>query len=130
MKVSLIMNPAQRILRNKGLLADGKVQAFHTQNALRRIVKYMPYRTGTLIKLAIAQTDISKPRIVTEAPQAKYLYYGKVMVGRAPKTVTNRDLSYTKTKNPQAGAFWDRALSANEGAAMSADLQRYINSRR
>ena len=144
MKVKLKMNPVSQIIRDHGLNESGDVQKFHTQNVLRRIQKYMPYRTGATIKLTIAQTDINKPEIVTEAPYAKFLYYGKLMVdpktGAAgfmtkngwrsrkdvPKVKSERDITYTKTKNPNAGPFWDRALSVAEGNALAADLQRYI----
>lgn len=129
-KYKLIMNPVSRIIRDKGLDSDGDAQAFHTQNVLRRIQKYMPYRTGATIKLTIAQTDIHKPEIVTNTPYAKYLFYGKVMVGKAPKTVTDKPLAYTKTKNPQAGPRWDLRLFAAEGKAIVADLQRYLKRRR
>lgn len=127
MNVKVQMRPAGEIVRRKGLNKDGSVQKFHTSNVLRRIVKYMPYRTGATIKLTIAQTDLSNPFIVTDTPYAKYLYYGKAMAGRAPKQVTDRDLNYTRTKNQRAGPFWDRALKAAEGDAIAADLQRYIN---
>lgn len=125
-KVRLDMKPIRRLLKEKGLAVTGDVQRFHTANVLRRIIKYMPYRTGATIKLTQAQTVISKPEIVTDVPYGKYLYYGKVMVGAPPKRATDRDLRYTKTKNPLAGPFWDRALTAAEGAAMVSDLQRYI----
>lgn len=127
MKVKLEMNSADRVIKNHGLDVGGDVQRFHTQNVLRRIQKYMPFRTGATIKLTIAQTDINKAQIVTDTPYAKYLYYGKAMEGAAPKKVTDRPLVYTKTKNPQAGPFWDRALVSAEGAALKADVQRYIN---
>lgn len=127
MDVKFELHPVSRILKTKGLTSDGSVQAFHTQNVLRRIVKYMPYRTGSTIKLTIAQTDINKPYIVTDVPYAKYLYYGKVMEGSAPRTVTNRNLQYTLTKNPQAGPFWDRALVAAEMPALQRELQAYID---
>lgn len=126
-KVTVNMKPIKQILSAKGLDAGGDVQRFHTNNVLRRIIKYMPYRTGTTIKLTIAQTDINKPLIVTDAPYAKYLYYGKAMEGRAPKHVTHRLLNYTRTKNPQAGPFWDRRLVAAEGGKLQAELQSYVN---
>lgn len=126
MKAKLKMNPVSQIIRDHGLNKSGDVQKFHTQNVLRRIQKYMPYRTGATIKLTIAQTDINKPEIVTDTPYAKYLFYGYAMEGKAPKRVTDRPLNYTKTKNPQAGPRWDRALVAAEGNALAADLQRYI----
>lgn len=128
--VELTMKELNRLLKDKGLDKAGDVQQFHTQNVLRRIKKYMPFRTGATYKITAIQTDIRKPEIVTDVPYGKYLFYGKVMEGKAPKTVTDRPLDYTKTKNPQAGPFWDRALSAAEGQAMAADLQRYINRKR
>lgn len=126
-RVKVDMRPVRAILKAKGLTVDGDVQRFHTSNVLRRIVKYMPYRTGATIKLTQTQTVVNEPRIITAAPHAKYIYFGKVMVGSPPKQVTDRDLKYTKTKNPQAGPFWDRALVAAEGTAMRNDLQRYVN---
>lgn len=126
-RVKVDMRPVRAILKAKGLTVDGDVQRFHTSNVLRRIVKYMPYRTGATIKLTQTQTVVNEPRIITAAPHAKYIYFGKVMVGSPPKQVTDRGLKYTKTKNPQAGPFWDRALVAAEGTAMRNDLQRYVN---
>lgn len=94
------------------------MQQFHTKNVLRRIQKYMPYRTGATIKLTIAQTDIHEPYIVTDTVYAKRLFDGM--------TAEGKPLHYTKIKNPQAGSHWDRALVAAEGEALTADLQRYI----
>ena len=130
MKAKLIMNPTDRIIRDHGLDVAGDVQMFHTQNVLRRIQKYMPYRTGATIKKTIADTDIRKPYIETNVPHGKYLFYGKAMEGRAPKTVTDRDLEYTLTKNPRAGPFWDRALVAAEMPMLQRELQAYINRRK
>lgn len=125
--VMLSMKELNQLLKDKGVDSAGSAQQFHTQNVLRRIKKYMPFRTGATYKITAIQTDIRKPEIVTDVPYGKYLFYGKVMEGKAPKTVTDRPLDYTRTKNPQAGPFWDRALSAAEGKAMAADLQRYLN---
>lgn len=114
-------------LGSYGLTVGGDVQIFHTANVLRRIVRYMPYRSGTTSKLTQIQTDISKPYVITDVLYGKYLYYGKVMVGSPPKRATNRDLNYTKTKNQQAGPYWGRTLVAAEGSAMQGDLQRYVD---
>lgn len=146
-KVKIQLPGAAELIRRKGLDKDGAVQMFHTQNVLRRIKKYMPFRSGATYKVTVAQTDIKKPEIVTDTPYARYLFYGKVMVdpqtGAAGfltsegwrsrrgcvKVLTGRDLEFDRTKNPQAGPRWDKALSAAEGAAMVADLQRYIDRR-
>lgn len=141
----LEMNSVAQVLKNKGLDATGDVQQFHTANVLRRITKYMPFLSGMFIKVTIAQTNIQKPEIVSDAPEGQYLFRGKVMVD--PKTGaagfmtpegwrsrkgcvkvrTDRDLEYTKTKNRRAGPRWDIAVSTHEGKAMAADAQRYIN---
>lgn len=144
----LEMNSVQQIIRDKGLHETGDVQQFHTANVLRRIIKYMPFLSGMLIKLTIAQTVISRPEIVTDAPEGQYLFRGKVMVdpkNRAAgfmtpegwrsrkgcvKVRTDRDLRYTKTKNPHAGPRWDLVVSEREGKAMAADAQRYIERKR
>ena len=147
MKAKLDLPDADKIVRSKGLGADGSVQQFHTQNVLRRIKRYMPYRSGATYKITVVQTDIRKPEIVTDTPYAKYLFRGKVMIDPklgvagfmtpegwrsrkgCVKVLTDRDLEYFQGKNPQAGSRWDRALSANEGKAMAADLQNFINRR-
>lgn len=130
MIIRVDIKPVAQIIQEKGLAPGGDVQRFHTNNVMRRIQKYMPYRTGATIKMMIAQTDTSKPEIVLDVPYAKYLYYGKAMEGSAPKRLTDRDLVYTKTKNPHAGPFWDRSLVAAEGDAMAEDVQQYLKWRR
>lgn len=147
MKLSIHLPTAKRLIQRKGLATSGHVQMFHTQNVLKRIKKYMPYRTGATYKITVAQTNIANPEIVTDVPYGKYLYYGKVMIDpklgvagfmtpegwrsrkKCVKVLTGRDLQYTRAKNPQAGPYWDRTLSACEGKAMAADLQRYIDRR-
>lgn len=127
MKVTVKMNPLSRVLRDHGLDRSGNVQRFWTSNVLRRIQRYMPYRTGETIKLTIAQTNTNVPEIVTDTPNARYLFYGYAMEGRAPKRVTARPLKYTKTNNPNAGPRWDKAVVAAEGSVMRRELQDYID---
>lgn len=146
----LEMNSVGQILKDKGLNETGDVQQFHTANVLKRIKRYMPFVSGMTYKVTVAQTDIKKPEIVTDTPYAKFLFYGKVMIDPklriagfmtpegwrsrkgSVKVLTSRNLSFerSRVKNPRAGPRWDRALSANEGAAMAADLQRYLNRRK
>lgn len=133
----LEMNSVQQVLQDKGLDPGGDVQIFHTQNVLHRIVRYMPYKTGMTIKVTLAQTNIRKPQIITNMPDAQFLYRGKLMLGdvtNSPwakkgetKHVVNTPLHYNKSKNPLAGPYWDRRLKMAEGKALAADVQRYIN---
>lgn len=126
-RISVKIKPTGQIMKDHGVLPNGAVQRFHTQNVIRRIQKYMPYRSGATIKLMIVQSPISEPLIHIDVPYARYLYYGKAMEGKAPKTVTARDLHYTTTKNPLAGPFWDRRLLAAEKDAMRQELQDFVD---
>lgn len=139
--------PVGGIVNRLGVTARGDVQRFHTANTLRRIQRYLPYRTGATIKLMIARSPVDEPFIHVDAPYARMLYYGRVMVdpgtGAAGfltangwrsrkgvrKVAGNRDIQYDKTKNPRAGPFWDKALMAAEGKQMAAELQDYVNRR-
>lgn len=143
--VKVNSHPVEEILRRKGLDVNGDVQQFHTANVLRRIVRYMPYRTGATIKLTQAQSPVSQPEINTFVPYARYLHEGKVMVnaatGKGPGVIpgvgprwrrgtqlkaTDRPLKYTTTKNPEAGPRWGERLKAAEHDAMLNDLKDYV----
>ena len=145
--IKVNMVPVQKILDGLGVTAREDVQRFHTANVRRRIQKYMPYRSGAAIKLMIVQSPVDDPFIHVDAPFARMLYHGKVMVDpktkaagfltengwrsrkNVKKVVSSRDIAYDKTKNPQAGPLWDRRLVAAEGAAMQQDLQNYVDRR-
>lgn len=136
-KAILEMNSADQIIRDKGLDLDGDVQMHHTNNVLKHIVRYLPYNDGMLIKGTQSSTNIRKPVIVTPGPSARFLFHGKLMVSDVTgsawarkgetKHVVSRNLNYTKTNNPQAGPYWDKALVAAEGAKLVSELQKYIN---
>ncbi len=145
--IKVDMVPVRTILKRLGVTTGGDVQRFHTANVRRRIQKYMPFRTGAMIKLMIAQSPVEEPFIHVNAPQARMLYYGKIMVdpktGAAgfltpngwrsrkgvPKVPSNRDIDYSTTKNPQAGPYWDRRLVAAEKTQMQIELQNYVKMR-
>lgn len=146
-RIKVNMAPVRQIMKRLGVTARGDVQRFHTANVRRRIQKYMPYRSGATIKLMIVQSPVDEPFIHVDAPYARMLYNGKVMVDPethaagfltangwrsrkgVPKVVSDRDIEYDKTKNPQAGPLWDRRLVAAEGEVMRQELQDYVNRR-
>lgn len=117
----------QEILKRHGLDEDGDVQRFHTMNVNRRIGKYMPHLSGTLETKS--KRISSGTEITIQAPYAQYQYHGVAMAGQAPKVLTRKALQYTKDFNPLAGPYWDRALVAAEGEALTEDLQAYIDRR-
>lgn len=147
MKVKLQLPTSNTIIQNKGFAPDGAVQKFHTQNVLKRIKKYMPFTTGAMYAMTVAQTDINRPEIVINAPQAQYLYRGKKMIDPkinasgfltpegwrsrrgSVKVLTGENLKYNRSKNAAAGPLWDRALVAAEGEILVSELQQYIDRR-
>lgn len=145
-RITVKLKPTGQAMSELGVLPGGAVQRFHTQNVIRRIQKYMPFRTGTTVKLMVTQSPVSEPFVVIDAPYARYLYYGKVMVdsktGKGPAYIpnvgyrfrrgavlksTDRPLKYTITKNPQAGPLWDKRLVAAEGEVMREELQSFAD---
>lgn len=111
-KVKVEMKPIATILARLGIDKNGRVQRFLTETVNKRITRYMPYRAGVLsskLKFVSSPTEIT-----VNGPYARYQYYGKVMVGKPPKQVTDTDLNYDKFQNSRAGPFWDRRLMAAE----------------
>ena len=124
-RVKVSMKPVNTILTKLGVDKTGDVQMQTTRIINQRITRYMPFRSGVL---ATKLKHIKSPsEIEVVGPYARYQYYGKVMVGRAPKTVTDKPLNYSRHKNPQAGPFWDRRLMAAEGKQIAAEVQKYVN---
>lgn len=121
MKVKIELSTVQEITNRLGLDRSGETQQFVTAEVLRRITRYMPYRTGQMIRLTVAQTDISKPEIVTDTPPARKLYHGVSDKGNP--------LNYTITKNPLAGPYWDKRLAQAEGEAIADATERFIERR-
>lgn len=122
--VKVEMKPINTILARLGVDKTGDVQLFVTNTINRRITRYMPYRSSVLstkLKLISGPTEIT-----VMGPYARYQYYEKVMIGKAPKQVTDVNLNYDKTKHPQAGPFWDRRLMAAEGQKIAAEVNKFI----
>lgn len=142
--VRVQLKPTQRIIADLGLHRDGDTQRYWTSEVMRRMVRYMPYRTGTTAtKLTFMR---SSTEIEVAAPYARMLYRGKVMVnartGKGPALIpgigyryrkgtilkaTDRDLDFDKTKHPLAGPEWDKRMIAAEGGQLIADLQAYVD---
>ena len=126
-RIKVNMKPVNRIVSRLGVGKRGDVQMFLTATVNRRITRYMPYRSGVL---ATKSKYIKSPtEIEVLSPYARYQYYGKVMAGKPPKTATDKDIRYDKTKNPLAGPFWDRHMMAAEGKQIATEVQAYINRR-
>ncbi|WP_312093465.1 minor capsid protein [Aminipila sp.] len=91
-----------------------KTQKFIDSEVLRLSVPYLPMQSGMLQKLGTLGTVIGSGEIVYLGPYARYLYYGKVMVGRAPKQLTSNNLTFHGA--PKRGAFWFERMKADKKA--------------
>lgn len=119
MKLHVVHNiDATGLWEKNGLAPDGYVQRWFVMECMRRMDAYVPYRSGAFRKMAFAVPD----GVVYQGRMARFLYYGKVMVGiesgsawakpNEPKKVINKDLEYYRVKNPLAGALWDKRMWA------------------
>lgn len=127
LQVDIRLPELQMLARDLGLDPGGPAQQHLVGNIARRITKYAPKRTYSSVENAIAQgQEPENGRIVIRGPHIKYLYFGKVMMGRAPRRVTNKDLRYTTTYNRLAGPYWDTRLMAAESEQIIADEKRFI----
>lgn len=81
-----------------------KAQKFVDQEVISKSEQYTPQRSGVLHGSATRATTIGSGEVQYNTPYARYQYYGKVMVGPAPKRVTNIPLTYAGA--PQRGAKW------------------------
>ena len=125
MKIQIKLKPVSRMIVGLGAAPNGPLQRQATQIISQRMTRYMPFRSGAL---ATKLKMVTGPAEITVlGPYARYQYFGKVMAGAAPRRVTSRELGYDRSKNPQAGPFWDRRLMAAEGRQIAADLQSYID---
>lgn len=91
-----------------------KAQMFVDSEVLRLSDPYVPMQSGMLKKSGILGTTVGSGEVVWNAPYAKYLYYGKVMIGRAPKVVTAKKIIYHGA--PARGAFWFERMKADKKA--------------
>lgn len=90
-----------------------RAQMFVDSEVLRLSEPYIPFQQGVLRTSGILGTVIGSGTVIWNTPYARYDYYGKVMVGRAPKRVTNTDLKFHGA--PMRGAFWFERMKADKG---------------
>jgi hypothetical protein len=92
--------------------AFNKTQVYIDNEVLRLSDPYLPMQSGLLKKLGILGTVPGSGEVVWNGPYARYLYYGKLMVGRAPKKLTDTNLTFHGA--PKRGAFWFERMKADK----------------
>lgn len=92
--------------------AFDKTQVFIDNEVLRLSDPYLPMQSSMLKKLGILGTIPGSGEVVWNGPYARYLYYAKLMVGRAPKKLTDTDLTFHGA--PKRGGFWFERMKADK----------------
>lgn len=103
-----------------------RAQIAMTREVDNRIGRYMAFRTGVMS--GKAKRMISPTQILVDTNYAHFQYMGIVWIDPntgstwAPKygrkVPTSRKLTYDTSHNEKAGPHWDKALMANESAAI------------
>lgn len=117
--------------RQREQLAE--VQKYIDRQCIDLMEKYTPFRTGALVQSVTRGTKIGSGHIVYNSPYARYQYYGVVygpnipiyengiLVGfRSPKQKhkTNRMITYSKARHPQAQRLWFETMKKKHGEAI------------
>lgn len=105
--MSYELNGIGTMLAKRGLQPNGAAQLMLSNEVARHCDPYVPMSAGASAHMK-NQRRIEPDGVVYPGPYARYLYFGKVMVGRAPKKVIDRDLKYHGA--PKRGAFWDKRM--------------------
>lgn len=112
-----------------------KAQKFIDSECIRQMRPYTPFRTGMLERSATLGTVIGSGHIVYNSPYARYQYYGVVYGPNIPmyengelvgfysrrgvkKHPTNRMLTYSKARHPQAQRLWFETMKKKHGEAI------------
>lgn len=101
-----------------------KAQKFVDSECIRLMTPYTPTLNTGLRKSAITGTKIGTGKIVYASPYARYQYYGKLMVSSVTgssyarqgesKVLTDKDLKYSKSREPLAGKLWFERMKADK----------------
>lgn len=115
----------EKILKRIGLNEGGEIQKFIDSEVLRLCDKYVPFQTGTLRNQGILGTVVGSGEVAWISVKARYLYYGKVMVGPPPKKETDKDLTYNGA--PMRGARWFERMKADSGQEIIDGAQKMLD---
>lgn len=102
MQVNVRINTSQNIIQQRGLQPGGRIQMLFAEELLRRSIKRTPKQKGYLI--AKGSVISGGTALFYNTPYARYVWYGNVMKGGAPKYTTNKPLTYQES--PIRGKKW------------------------
>ncbi|MDF2485837.1 MAG: hypothetical protein K0R46_2005 [Herbinix sp.] len=115
------MNDLQKLLHDRGLLPNERVQKYVDQEVIRLMDPYTPRLNGVLTKSATIGTKIGTGEIHQNVPYARYHYYGKLMVSSVTgsawshgesKILTDKDMNYNGA--PMRGPYWFERMKVDK----------------
>lgn len=120
-KTKIDIKPVEEILKRHGLQNDGAVTLFLRGEVERYSDPYIPFNKGPLKNKKSYPNNYS---IRYVSPHSRYQYHGKVMIGKAPKKETNKELKYNGA--PKRGAKWDERMWNDHGKEICDNLEGFI----
>lgn len=117
--IKLHLNSTTKILKEHALDKNGAVQKFFTNECAKNMDKYIPFQNGALKNTK----NVNENNIVYLMPYSRYQYYGKVMVGAAPKKVTDKSLTYFGNNR---GDKWDERMWKAKGKEIINSTRKII----
>ncbi|MDL2276382.1 minor capsid protein [Breznakia sp. OttesenSCG-928-G09] len=111
------------ILAKRGLLPGGVTQKFFTNEVIRISNPYVPMMNNILAtNIAIGSDGTYYEHI---SPYARYHWYGLLMVGPAPKQLTNIPMVYNGA--PMRGPKWTERAWVDHGDSVLHAVQQFVN---
>lgn len=105
--------PTEKIIKKLGIEPNGRIQAFFTEDCLKRMDKYVPMRDTPLR----TTTDVQSNSITYQSIYANYQYHGMRRDG------THVVKNYT---TPGTGSYWDRKMVSAEINELIEDVENAI----
>ena len=122
----LVFKPKQRqnlpnvgeLKAKLGVGATGQVQKYVTDDVFRRLIEYIPKKSGRLRSSAVRVSPTKIKVGGAGIPYARAQFFGVTRKG-AP-------FDYNTAAGAKVGAHWDRRLVQAEGGQIIADANRYV----
>ncbi len=118
-KAQLIWNPEFQPKWNGRYSA---AQMYVDSEVLRLSDPYVPFQSGMLKLSGQLGTVIGSGLVVYNAPYAKYQYYGYVMLGKAPKQLTDIPITYNGA--PKRGKLWFERMKVDHKESIIAGARK------
>ena len=133
MNYQVHIDSARSISRRHGLGRGGVIQKFIDSEVIRLSAPYTPFDTGQLTRSATLGTVIGSGEVSYNAPYARYLYYGKVMVSPTTgsawakrgerKVLTAKLIKYNGA--PRRGARWLDRMKQIHGKSLLREVRAF-----